>query len=215
MLTQTCSSLPATCCTVSRRQTFNPLVRSNTSTLSAGQLSKPGSTLSHSFQLFSSRLQKHRARVANPRHDDEQDTVRQSTNSWDEAPSSDDDQAGSQQATGVDWAKMQSLAALTGASTLAAVVVLQLSGKADISKLAYDNVAESMQQALPEQRRSQQDKAPQQLFDIGAFVQTAKVSNFMCNYVSYVSISCQLHDSKQHYSAVHAAMLPQDHCLHA
>lgn len=189
MLTQTCSSLPATCCTVSRRQTFNQSVRSNTSTLSAGQLSKPGSTPSHSFQLFSSRLQEHRARVANPRHDDEQDTVRQSTNNWDEAPPSED---GPVEASGVDWAKMQSLAALTGASTLAAVVVLQLSGKADISRFAHDNVAESMQQALPEQRRGQQDQAPRQLFNIGAFVQTAKVSNFMCN-----KSLCQLQDSKQ------------------
>lgn len=193
MLTQTCSSLPATCCTVSRRQTFNQVVRSKTSTLSAGQLSKPGSTPSHSFQLFSSRLQKHRARVANPRHDDEQDTIRQSTNSWDEAPPSEDGQVESQQASGVDWAKMQSLAALTGASTLAAVVVLQLSGKANISGFAYDNVAESMQQALPEQRRGQQDKAPRQLFDIGAFVQTAKVSSCMG-----IKVLCQLHDSKQY-----------------
>lgn len=216
MLTQTCSSLPATCCTVPRRQTFNQLVRSNTPSLSAGQLSKPGSTPSHSFQLFNSRLQKHKARVANPRHDSEQDTIRQSTNSWDEAPPSDGGQAESQQASGVDWAKVQSLAALTGASTLAAVVVLQLSGKADISRFAYDNVAESMQQALPEQRRGQQDKAPRQLFDVGAFLQTAKVSNFMCN-----KTPCQLYDSKQHQvflnlfskTNVHAAMLPQDRCF--
>lgn len=171
MLIQTCRRLPATCCTV--KQSSNQSVRSKLSALPAGQSSKPAFTACHPFQLFNSRLlQKQRVRVANPRHDGEHEPSRQSTNSWDAPPPTDFGQDGSQQASGVDWAKMQSLAALTGASTLAAIVVLQLSGKTDIPKFAYNNV----QDALPEQLGGKQHKAPWQLFDVGAFLQTAKVS---------------------------------------
>ena len=177
MLVQTCRSLPATCCTVSKKQSCNQSACLALSALPAGQPSKPGFTACHPFHLFNSRLlQKQILRVANPRHDGEHETSRQSTNSWDEPPPADVGQDGSQQASGVDWAKMQSLAALTGASTLAAVVLLQLSGKTDIPKFAYNNVPGSVQDALPEQLGGKQHKAPWQLFDIGAFLQTAKVS---------------------------------------
>lgn len=173
-------SLPATCCTASKRQSCNQSVRLDLSAWSAGQLSKPGCTACHPFQLFNSRLlQKQRVRVANPRHDSDQEASRQSTNSWDEPPPTDVGQDGSHQASGVDWARLQSLAALTGASTLAAVVLLQLSGKTDIPKFAYNNVPESVQDALPEQLGGKQHKPPWQLFDIGAFLQTAKVSIYV------------------------------------
>ena len=180
MLVQTCR--PATCCKASKRQSSNDLVRLNVLTTHADKLSKPGSTARHPFQLFSSRaLGNQRARVANPRHEGEQDTVRQSTNSWDEPPPNEDGHDASQQAwTGLDWAKMQSLAVLTGASTLAAVVLLQLSGKTDIPKLAYNNIPGSVQDALPEQLGGKRHKAPWQLFDIGAVAQKTKVSNHMC-----------------------------------
>lgn len=182
MLVQTCSSLPATCCKASKRQSCNDLVRLSVLTTHADKLSKPGSTARHPFQLFSSRvLGNQRVRVANPRHEGEQDTVRQSTNSWDEPPPNEDGHDASQQAwTGLDWAKMQSLAVLTGASTLAAVVLLQLSGKTDIPKLAYNNIPGSVQDALPEQLGGKRHKAPWQLFDIGAVVQKTKVNNHMC-----------------------------------
>lgn len=177
MLVQTCRSLPATRCTASKRQSCNQTVRLDLSALVACQLSKPGFTACHPFQLFNSRiLHKQRVRVANPRHDSDQAASRQSTNSWDESPPADVGQDGSQQASGANWARMQSLAVLTGASTLAAVVLLQLSGKTDIPKFAYNNVPESVQGALPEQLGGKQHKAPWQLFDVSAVLQTAKVS---------------------------------------
>ena len=181
MLVQTCSSLPATCCTAGERQSYNQFVRLNVPACHTDQPPKPGSTARHPFQLFSSRLlEKQRVRVASPRHESDQDTLHQSTNSWDEPPPSDAGQEASQEASGVDWAKIQSLAALTGASTLAAVVVLQLSGKTDVPKLAYKDVPESLQNALPEQLGGKQHKAPSQLSDVGSFVQKTKVSKHMC-----------------------------------
>ena len=181
MPVQTCSSLPATCCTVSKSRSCIQALHLNVSAFSASQSSRPGSTARHPSQLFRSRLlQKQRVRVANPRHEGEQDAARQPTDSWDEPPTTDVGHDESQHAFKVDWAKVQSLAALTGASTLAAVIVLQLSGKTDLPKLAYENVPESVQEALPEQltNRSKQRKNTWQPLDFGAFLDQAKVSKY-------------------------------------
>ena len=173
----TCSRLPETCCiAVKKRDCLHPL-RFGTKVIHlGGHLPQPGNVARHPSQLFSSRLlQKQRVRVANPRHDGEQDAAHQSTNSWDEPAANDDGKHESQQASAVYLAKVQSLAVLTGISTLGAVIVLQLSGKTDLPKLAYDNVPESVQEALPEQLGGKQHKNLPQPFSLGVFVQKAQV----------------------------------------
>lgn len=184
MLVHTCSRLPKACCTASKKRDCIQAVRLHIGPVYlGGHLSHPGAIARHPSQLFSSRvLQKQRVRVANPRHEGEQDAAHQSTNSWDEPSATDAGQEESQQASGAYWAKVQSLAVLTGVSTLAAVVVLQLFGKADLPKLAYDSVPESVQEALPEQLRGKHSNSSQP-FDLGAFVQKAQVhtlSQAMC-----------------------------------
>lgn len=62
-----------------------------------------------------------------------------------------------------------------GLSTLGAVIVLQLFGKTDLPKLAYDSIPESVQEALPEQLGAKQHKNLPQPFNLGAFVQKAQV----------------------------------------
>lgn len=61
-----------------------------------------------------------------------------------------------------------------GLSTLGAVIVLQLFGKTDLPKLAYDSIPESVQEALPEQLGAKQHKNLPQPFNLGAFVQKAQ-----------------------------------------
>ena len=117
------------------------------------------------------------ARVANPRQDSEHDVSDKAKNSWADNAAPDSGQDESQAAAGLDWAKVQSLAALTGASTLAAVIVLQLSGKTDLPKLAYENVPDAVQEVLPEQLGGKQRNGPLQQFDVGALVQNAKVQH--------------------------------------
>ena len=97
-----------------------------------------------------------------------------SSNSFDAKSASDAGQDKARVAVGLDWAKVQSLAALTGASTLAAVVVLQLSGKTDLPKIALDNVPDSVREALPDQLGGSPKNALQR-FDLGAILQNAKV----------------------------------------
>lgn len=109
-----------------------------------------------------------RPRVANPRHDDNTDANEHGSGAWNEP-----DQALSK---GVDWAKVQSLAALTGASTLAAVVIIQLTGKADLATMAFENIPEPLQEALP-QKPGSRNKGPQGPFDIGSVVQNIQVGS--------------------------------------
>lgn len=172
----TCSRLPEACCVASKRDR-RQAVRLNVGSVPlGGHLSQRCYIARHPPQPFSSRLlQKQIVRVANPRHEDEQDTAHQSTNSWDEPSASDAGQDEYQQASPVYWAKVQSLAVLMGLSTLGAVIVLQLFGKTDLPKLAYDSVPESVQEALPEQLGGKQNKNLPQPFNLGAFVQKAQV----------------------------------------
>ena len=112
--------------------------------------------------------------MANPRHEGRQDASHQSTNSWDE-PATDAGQDESQQAPAVQWAKVQSLAVLTGVSTLGAVVVLQLAGMTDLPKMAYDSIPESVQEAFPAQQGPKQHQNTPQPFNLGAIVHKAQV----------------------------------------
>ena len=107
------------------------------------------------------------ARVANPRHNT--DTEAKGDGSWDEDLAEPDYHA-SDTAPGVDWAKLQSLAFLAGASTLAAVVAVQLSGKADLQGMAYDTIPKPLQGALP-QVGEDKNKGPLSQLDVGAAVQ--------------------------------------------
>lgn len=165
-----------TCCTATDQQRRIQRLCSGEQKGSASRLIGSGGLTRHPPQLFGNRSH-HRftVRVANPRHDGDQSPDETATNSWDERSASDAGQDKSQAAVGVDWAKVQSLAALTGASTIAAVVVLQLSGKADLPQLACKNIPDSVQEALPEQLGGKQRKAPWQQFDVEAVVQKAKV----------------------------------------
>ncbi|DBA92880.1 TPA: hypothetical protein ACH3X1_003051 [Trebouxia sp. C0004] len=107
------------------------------------------------------------ARVANPRHNT--DAEAQGDGSWDKE-SAEPDHHASDTATGLDWAKLQSLAFLAGASTLAAVVTVQLSGTADLQGMAYDNIPKPLQEALPELGEDR-NKGPLSQLDVGAAVQ--------------------------------------------
>ena len=107
------------------------------------------------------------ARVANPRHNT--DTEAQGDGSWDE-DSAEPDHHASDSAPVVDLAKLQSLAFLAGASTLATVVAVQLSGTADLQGMAYDNIPQSVQEALP-QLGEDKSTGPLSQWDVGAAVQ--------------------------------------------
>ena len=106
-------------------------------------------------------------RVANPRHNS--DTEAQGNGFWDE-DSAEPDHHASDTAPVVDLAKFQSLAFLAGASTLAAVVAVQMSGTADLQGMAYDNIPKSLQEALP-QLGEDKNKGPLSQWDVGAAVQ--------------------------------------------
>ena len=111
------------------------------------------------------------ARVANPRHNT--DTEAQGDGSWDEGLAEPDHHA-SDTAPVVDLAKVQSLAFLAGASTLAAVVAVQLSGTADLQGMAYDSIPKPLQEALP-QLGEDKNKGPLSQWDVGAAVQNFTV----------------------------------------
>lgn len=105
--------------------------------------------------------------MANPRHNT--DIEAQGDGSWDKDLAEPDHHA-SDTAPGVDWAKLQTLAFLAGASTLAAVVAVQLSGKADLQGMAYDTIPKPLQEALP-QLGEDTNKGPLSQWDVGAAVQ--------------------------------------------
>ena len=125
----------------------------------------------HSSGIHRDRLT---TRVANPRHNT--DIEAQGDGSWDKDLAEPDHHA-SDTAPGVDWAKLQTLAFLAGASTLAAVVAVQLSGKADLQGMAYDTIPKPLQEALP-QLGEDTNKGPLSQWDVGAAVQKFTVRQF-------------------------------------
>ena len=138
-----------------------------------GPPSSPSCTAVHAYQLCSSkRCRRTAVRVANPRNNDDKDVKSTGTGSWDEDAPVETGQEMSSVAFGIDWGKVQSLAALLGASTLATVLAVQLTGKADLESMVYQTIPEPLQEALPQLNKSNR-LLP--LFDVGAVVQNVKV----------------------------------------
>ncbi len=150
------------------------------------------------------------AKVANPRHNDGNDARNDGTGSWDDGKSAAESaQDTPNVALGVDWAKVQNLAALVGAATLGAVVTLQLTGKADLQSIAYQSIPEPLQEALP-QLGGDTNKGPLPQFEVGAVVQNFQVSPGKGTCGSLVSrIVFSVHVCVQ--MARHQAVCPTPH----
>lgn len=125
-----------------------------------------------------------KTRVANPRHDSATDNQSQGTDSWDEDVTKTEHHV-SDTAPDIDWAKAQSLAFLAGASSLVAVVAIQLTGTADLQGMAYDSIPEALQEALP-QLGEDKNKGPLSQFSLAVQNFKLPVRTHACRSTSYL-----------------------------
>ena len=118
------------------------------------------------------------ARVATPRHDESDTAPDTNESQWDKA-SAETEAGVSDAAPGINWPKLQSVAATAGGIILAlTLVVAVLLPTNEVPGIVYNTLPEAVQNLLPDKPKPKLDfrinKSPGQ-FDLGALVQNAAV----------------------------------------